>query len=55
MANSPFSRAVAQQIHEMDSIRRKLWDLEQNQIQIKKQYVFGAIEIALCLPLTNLF
>jgi hypothetical protein len=30
---------VTQQIHEMDSIRRKLWDLEQTQLQIKKQYV----------------
>ena len=28
---------VANQIHEVDSIRRKLWELEQAQVQIKKQ------------------
>jgi general transcriptional corepressor TUP1 len=29
---------VANQVQEMDNIRRKLWDLEQAQIQMKKTY-----------------
>jgi hypothetical protein len=31
--------AVANQIHEMDAIRRKLWELEQSQVGMKNKSV----------------